>query len=71
MQDLCYESIKTLDSYSLRVKNSLTVQHAVFSREKFIRYNTIRACVHGLTGTKLVIFKSQKNAASSSFRFID
>ena len=41
VQDLCYKSIKALDSYSLRVKNSRTVQHAVFSRRKFIGYNTI------------------------------
>lgn len=41
VQDLYYKSIKALDSYSLRVKNSLTVQHAVFSRRKFIGYNTI------------------------------
>ena len=71
VQDLCYKSIKALDSYSLRVKNSLTVQHAAFSRRKFIGYNTILAYVHGLTGTKLAIFKSQENAALSSFRFID
>ena len=71
VQGLCYKIIKILDSYSLRVKNSLTVQHAVFSRRKFIRYNTIWAYVHGLTGTKLVNFKSQENAASSSFRLIE